>query len=215
MVIKRSLKGKKILVTCGPTWVPIDPVRVISNHSTGELGHRITEELKKAGADVTLLEGQVTDPFKIKNIKIIKFTFFKDLKNLLKKELRNGVDGIIHAAAVSDYQLLKTFNHKLSSTKNEFTLKLVPTEKLIHLIKRIDSKILLVGFKLNMGNQDELRREARKLFEEADCDLIVANKSHKNKYGGFILDKNMQVVGQANNRTQMAKTLVNILKDHL
>ncbi len=203
------------MVTCGPTWVPIDPVRVISNRSSGELGHRIAKELKRAGAKVTLIEGPVTDALKAKSIKIIKFNFFADLKKVLRKALQRPWDCIIHAAAVSDYQLSRVFLGKLNSQTPELTLRLIPTEKLIQLIKRIDPKVFLVGFKLEGGNKQSLRREARKLFEEADCDLVVANTSRNAKYSGFIFDKNTKLVKKAQSRTQMAKTLVKVLKKNL
>ena len=75
---KCSLKNKRILITCGPTWVPVDTMRVISNQSTGTLGQMIAEGFAKAGAKVTLLEGPVTRQLKSKSVKVLKFVFFDE-----------------------------------------------------------------------------------------------------------------------------------------
>ena len=107
------LRNKKVLITCGPTWIPIDAMRVISNQSTGTLGQMIAEDFAKAGAKVTLLEGPVTRELKSKTIKILKFVFFDEFTGLIKKELKKKVDICIHAAAVSDYKLKKPGRKKI------------------------------------------------------------------------------------------------------
>ena len=211
---KNSLRNKRVLVTCGPTWVAIDPVRVVSNRSTGDLGHRIAEELKNAGARVTLLEGPVTDPLQAKKIRIIQFHFFAELKELLNRELRRPFECIIHAAAVSDFKPIKTFSNKLKSHSGGLALKFVPTEKLIQRIKKTAPKSFLVGFKLDADTRKaSLIKKARKLIEESNCDWVVANSARQKKYHGFILNKEAKVLGQARSRKQMAKALIKLLKE--
>ena len=78
---------KRVLITCGPTWVPIDDVRVISNVSSGEMGHLIAQSFQSKGALVTIIEGPVTQTLEDKKIKIIKYRFFDELARVLKKEL--------------------------------------------------------------------------------------------------------------------------------
>src|SRR5690348_10454722 len=126
-----SLAGKRILVTCGPTWVAIDDMRVISNRSTGELGRILAGQLKAAGARVTVLEGPVAEPLNDRSVRVVKFLFFEELAALLHKELRNRYDAVIHAAAVSDYRPVKRISGKISSGKKRLDLKLVRTPKLI------------------------------------------------------------------------------------
>ena len=208
--------GKRILITCGPTWVPIDKVRVVSNVSTGELGHLLAENLKKAGAHVTLVEGPVTHPLKIASIKRIKFHYFSELKNILARELRKPYDCVIHAAAVSDYQLRKSSNDKISSGRRSLTLNLVPTPKLIETIKRINPKIFLVGFKLESNlTKNNLFKKTQTLFGKARCDLVVANSSHKNKYNAFIVSGKKEILSTHSDKKDLAKHLVNTLSCRL
>ena len=120
----KSLHNKKILITCGPTWIPIDGVRVLSNISTGTLGHWIAQECLRAQAKITLLEGPVSKTFSSKNTTLLKFFYYNDLFKLIKKELTRKYDIVIHAAAVSDYQLPKVFSGKISSNKKQLNLRI-------------------------------------------------------------------------------------------
>src|SRR5208283_4531225 len=124
----------KVLITCGATWTPIDDVRVISNISTGEMGHFIAQAFRRAGAGVTVIEGPVTHTLLARGIKIIKYRFFDQLAKLLKTELRKKYDIIIHAAAVSDFKLQGPYKGKVTSDR-ALTLRLVATPKLIKTIK--------------------------------------------------------------------------------
>ena len=81
----------KALITCGPTWVALDDVRVLSNVSTGELGHLLAQKLKTAGARVTLIEGPVTHRLENKLVRVIKYQFFDELAEILKSELKKKI----------------------------------------------------------------------------------------------------------------------------
>lgn len=210
-----SLKGKKVLITCGPTWVPIDDMRVISNLSTGRLGQQLARDLSKKKANVTLLEGQVEKPLDTKTLRILKFTFFKDLQKLLKEQLNKKWDIVIHAAAVSDYHLKQTHRKKIDSGKKKLTINLEPTPKLLNLIKRKNAKATLVGFKLESStNKETLRKRGRKLIDEAQCDFVVAN-SLKDGYQGYILDRETQIIAKANSRTSIVKKLIASLEKQI
>ena len=97
-----NFKNKHILITAGPTWVPIDSVRVISNIATGQTGISLANQFSSLGAKVTLLLGPQANSIQINNdIKVINFKFFDELKQLLAKELKSKqLDLIIHSAAV-------------------------------------------------------------------------------------------------------------------
>ena len=204
------MKNLKILVTCGPTYVPIDDVRVISNRSSGEMGHLIAQEFIGQGAKVTLIEGAVTHAWSSQQVKIIKYQFFDELAKILNAELKKAYDAVIHAAAVSDFKVTKIVKGKIDSTKS-FSLKLTPTVKLIDNIKKIAPKTFLVGFKLK---SDHLFKEAQGLFHKAHCDLVVAN-SLKNGYRGFIVDQQGQILAKASSKKNLAKSLVKLLKKSL
>ena len=211
-----SLKNKKILVTCGPTWVPIDAVRVVSNVSSGALGQRIALDCARAGAKVTLLEGPVTVPLLSRSMRILKFCFFDELQKLLKQELRKDIDAVIHAAAVADYKLKKPVRHKLSSEKRTLRLEFVATPKLIRTVKRLAPKAFLAGFKLEPHiSRKSACRKARELFRKADCDVVVANALTARGYKGFILDKDDALLASAADRAKMSRALVRILSEQL
>ncbi len=210
-----SLQGKRILVTCGPTWVALDDVRVISNRSTGEMGHLLAKLLKTAKAKVTLLEGPVTDAVKITGITVHKYSFFGELKDLLNRELKRGYDCVIHAAAVSDFGPKKKITGKISSG-SKLTLRLSPLPKLINKIKAIKPKIFLVGFKLESITRDRASlRGTQKLFRQGRCDLVVANFSSPSSYEALVLDAEQSLLGKVKNKKDLVRLLVGILKERL
>ncbi len=200
------------MITCGPTWVPIDSVRVISNRSTGEMGHLIAKDLKRLGAQITLLEGPITHAADLRSMKVIKFQFYEELLRLLKEQLKKKYDIIIHAAAVSDYRLKNSYAKKINSDRARVHLQLVPTEKIIHWIKRLSPKAFLVGFKLETGRDlKKLKQKAAALIKQADCDLVVANSFEDQHYQGYILDKQQNVLLDGKSRSDISLGLTKIL----
>jgi phosphopantothenoylcysteine decarboxylase/phosphopantothenate--cysteine ligase len=193
------LKGKKILITAGPTWVAIDKVRAITNIFGGTLGAIIAENANKLGADVTLLfgPGRTSLPKAENNFKIIKFKYFEELLDLVKKEVGSKkYDIVIHSAAVADYTPVSVNDGKIKSGKESLTIELKPTIKIVNLIKDLDPNIFLVKFKLEVNlSEKELLDVAYKSMQESKADLIVANdfntvqKDHK----AFIIDKDKSI----------------------
>lgn len=210
-----SLRNKRILITCGPTWVAIDPIRVLSNCSTGELGHLLTDALTNAGARVTLAEGPVKKPYLRKGVKVIPFTYFDELKKLLTCELKKRYAVLIHAAAVADYQPKISAKKKLSSGQSRLTLNLVPTPKLIGCAKRISPKTFLIGFKLETKKDiATLKRQAQQLIKNSGCDLVVANAINRG-YLAIVVDQNNRVMAEAHSRLNLVKHLTTILNTNL
>ena len=135
MVINKkvSLKGKRVLITAGPTWVAIDNMRVISNTASGQNGLLLAERLNRLGAKVTLLLGQVGSCSLNKRIRLVRFSFFEELKSRLQQELKtHRYDAIIQTAAVSDYRPSKILKHKIRSGIKRLRLELRPTPKIIN-----------------------------------------------------------------------------------
>lgn len=210
-----ALRGKKILITCGPTWVAIDNMRVLSNRSTGELGHLLAKKLSSAKADITLLQGPVTHLFESTSVKIIRYSFFDELAQSLKSELKKRYDCVIHAAAVSDFKPKEKFSHKLSSRKC-IRLDLVPTPKLINTIKAKRPKTFLVGFKLESFMDHAMAvHETKELFSKAKCDLVVANFIQSNGYEALVIKKDKSLLGKVKSKTQLVKFLVDYLNTQL
>lgn len=211
-----GLKNKRILITAGPTWVPIDSVRVVSNTATGETGILLAERLQSLGASVTLLLGPADcRGLKVK-IKTIRFRFFDQLLKIIKRELgAKRYDALIHSAAVSDYRPAKKYGSKIKSGKSVWRLGLVPTPKIIDLIKKIDRYVFLVGFKFAPEvKKGILINETNKLIERAKLDLAVANTVNGKRYKAFILGKKI-MLGPFSTKSRLIRKLSDILEDNL
>jgi len=168
----KKLKGKKVLMTAGPTVEKIDPVRVMTNISTGKTGTLLASELVSAGAKVTLVYGPGTaEP--PKGAKIIRVKTVSEMFSAVKKELRKKFDVVILAAAVSDF-IPKNSNLKIKSNKDT-AIKLTRAPKIIDHIKKIH-KGILIGFKAEANvSKKELVSRARKKLKESDADMMIAN----------------------------------------
>jgi len=168
----KKLKGKRVLMTAGPTVEKIDPVRVMTNISTGKTGTLLASELVSAGAKVTLVYGPGTAK-PPKGAKIIRVKTVSEMFGAVKKELRKKFDVVILAAAVSDF-IPKSSNSKIKSNKNT-AIKLTRAPKIIDHIKKIH-KGILIGFKAEANvSKKELVSRARKKLRESDADLMIAN----------------------------------------
>jgi phosphopantothenoylcysteine decarboxylase/phosphopantothenate--cysteine ligase len=211
-----NLINKRILITAGPTWVPIDNVRVISNIATGQTGILLAKEAYRQGAKVTLLLGPISDCCLDNSINIIRFKFFDELYKVVKKELKNKkYDIVIHSAAVSDYKPEICYRQKIKSDIKKWRLNLISTPKIIDLIKKFDSTLFLVGFKFEPGlSKHLLLKKARSLMHRAKLDLTVANSFHNGRYMAYILSKN-KTYGVFKNKTCLTKELIKIIGDSL
>ena len=169
------LKNKKVLITAGPTIEYIDPIRIITNQSSGKTGVLLASELISSGAKVTLVYGPgIEKP--PKGAKIIKISTSKEMFNVVKKEMNKEFDIVIMAAAVSDYTPENPSKNKIKSTKNKIKISLKKTPKIIDQIKKYQKNIFLVGFKAETNlSKKELITLAKKKMNESSADMIVAN----------------------------------------
>jgi phosphopantothenoylcysteine synthetase/decarboxylase len=217
-----SLKNKKILVTAGPVWVPIDKVRVITNIFKGTLGFLIAKEALKRGAEVTLLlgPGGILLPKRLpKKLKVSHFRFFDELYKLMKREISSKkYDIVIHSAAVADYAPTKYYSGKISSRHQNLLIHLKPTIKIVDKIKNWDHKVYLVKFKLEVNvNKKELIKRAYKSMLDSDADLMVANdlkdmKGENQK--AFIIDQKKSIISCSTKR-EIAKKLLKIISNKI
>jgi phosphopantothenoylcysteine decarboxylase/phosphopantothenate--cysteine ligase len=176
------LRGKKVLMTAGPTIEYIDPVRVITNQSSGKTGVLLASELVSAGAKVTFIYGPGTEPLP-KGVKVIKVETSQEMLNAVRKEMKQKLDIVILAAAVSDYTIEKPSKTKINSDLAKIMLKLKRVPKIINEIKKIQKDVFLVGFKAESNiSKEKLVSEARKKLRESSADLIVANDIGLKKY---------------------------------
>jgi phosphopantothenoylcysteine decarboxylase / phosphopantothenate---cysteine ligase len=180
------LKGKKVLITAGPTQEPIDPVRFISNHSTGKMGFAIADKLAKAGAEVTLVSGQVALKSPDVSINLVKVRSAKEMFEASQKYF-SVADIIILAAAVADYTPAVVAEKKIKKKEDTFTIELTKTTDIAKTLgqqKRPEQ--LMVGFALETDN--EVANAIGKI-ESKNLDMIVLN-SLQNAGAGFGHDTN-------------------------
>ena len=179
---KKDLAGKKILVTAGPTYEDIDPVRYLGNRSSGKMGFEIAKSAFLRGAKVTLISGP-TNEIAYPEIKTINVRSAKEMKSAVEKNLKNN-EVLIMSAAVADFKPAKVAVKKLKKEDNPEIIKLDRTDDILSSIKK-DNKII-VGFALETDNE---LSNAKKKLKSKNLDLIVLN-SLKDKNSGFEVDTN-------------------------
>lgn len=186
-----DLKGKKVLVSAGGTYEAIDPIRGISNRSSGKMGIEIAKEAFIRGANVTLLEGEVSVPVPL-SLNSIKAVSSSEM-NEKALEMINDFDVFVSAAAVSDFSPSVVEKSKISSSQ-ELELKLKPTNKIINQIKEQNPDVFLVGFKAEYGvTEEELIESSQKQIQNSGSDLVVANDVAV-EGAGFGSDKNQVIL---------------------
>ncbi len=207
-----DLNNKRVLISAGPTWVPIDSARVISNMASGQTGILLAKKLLSMGARPTLLLGPGQTGYLDEKIVLKRFTFFNDLKNLILRELKSKkYDIVIHSAAVSDYRPKTRLRKKVDSGNKLWKLKLVPTPKIIELIKKIAPAIFLVGFKYEPeAEKESLLKEGKTLLNLTSAALVVANTRRRGRYQAYVLNRE-KVCAQAASKKSLANKLVEIL----
>jgi phosphopantothenoylcysteine decarboxylase/phosphopantothenate--cysteine ligase len=201
----------KILITGGPTWAKIDDVRIVTNIFTGKTALYLAKKFTKRKNNVTLFMNlHCIDKFP-KNIRVIPFKYFDELKAKLKMELKKDrYDLIIHTAAVSDYKLKKAFKGKVASKKKEWKLILVPTPKLIKIIRKLARESFLVQFKLEVEKKNLIDKAFRSL-KENKADLVVANSLEELRLGykAYVIDKNKNIK-EISSKEQLSRHLLQL-----
>lgn len=183
---RKPLSHRKILITAGPTREKIDPVRFITNYSTGKMGYAIAEELAQRGAEVLLVSGPVQVTAHNQRITVIPVTTAQEMYQKCV-ELFPTCDGAIMSAAVADFTPETTAQSKIKKTGDEMTLRLVPTKDIAaELGKLKTAKQVFAGFALETDNE---MHNAQKKLESKNFDFIVLN-SLKDKGAGFGYDTN-------------------------
>lgn len=172
------LKGLKILITAGPTKEYIDPVRYITNRSSGKMGYALAEEAYKLGADVSLISGEVN--ISINGPVLHKVTTAESMLNKVK-ELCKDADIIIMSAAVADYTPVEVSDKKIKKSDDEIVLKLKKTEDILQFVgNNKSSNQVLVGFAAETNN---IKDYAEKKLIKKKADIIAANDVSRSDIG--------------------------------
>jgi phosphopantothenoylcysteine decarboxylase/phosphopantothenate--cysteine ligase len=201
-----SLKGKKVVVTAGPTREKIDPVRFISNHSTGKMGYALAEAAKKAGAEVILISGPVSLSAPA-GVEMIKVESAQEMYDACV-EVFDSADVVIKTAAVADYRPKTSYDHKIKKQPGDSVIELKRTKDILKELGLRKTHQILVGFAAETNHIEEY---ATKKLREKNADMIVANNV-KEAGAGFGTDTNIVTLfkkdGTAANLPLMAKQAV-------
>ena len=179
------LEGKKVLISAGPTIEELDPVRYISNHSSGKMGYSLAETALSLGAEVKLISGPTNQSISSENIKIVHIKTGNELLEAIRNDYNNS-DIVIMAAAVSDYKPIEFSEKKIKKDNNELNIKFEKTTDILFELGQNKKNQILVGFALE--NNNELSNAINKL-EKKNLDLIVLN-SLNDEGAGFGYDTN-------------------------
>ncbi|MCB0381111.1 MAG: bifunctional phosphopantothenoylcysteine decarboxylase/phosphopantothenate--cysteine ligase CoaBC [Flavobacteriales bacterium] len=182
---EQLLKGKKVLITAGPTYEQIDPVRFIGNNSSGKMGVELAKKALDLGADVTLVIGP-NKQVKVDGINWIDVKSAEEMYNQVHKHVKKA-DVVIMSAAVADFKPKKVSKQKIKKNNADLIIDLEPTQDILRSVGEIKTKNqLLVGFALESNNELE---NAKTKLKSKNLDLIVLN-SLNDKGAGFEFDTN-------------------------
>ncbi len=214
--LTHPLAGKKVLVTAGPTYEAIDPVRFIGNHSSGKMGIAIAKELYRQGADVSLILGPVETNFSENGINLIRVSSADDMYKACH-EIFEEMDIAIMSAAVADYTPLAKADQKIKKKDTKFNLELTKTKDILKSLGEKKKKgQILVGFALETANEKQYALD--KLVKK-NADMIVLN-SLNDEGAGFGHDTNKITIFQKEGKeihfekkpkAQVAKDIVEII----
>ena len=210
----QSLNNKKVLITAGPTREAIDPVRYISNHSSGKMGYAIAEQLLEQGAKVFLISGPVNIKLEHPNLKIVKINSANEMY-LACCHFFEEVDVAVFAAAVADYRPEKVAEQKIKKDESSFTIKMTKNVDIAYEFGRVKTnRQISVGFALETN--DELKHAIGKL-DKKNLDMVILN-SMNDSNATFGYDTNKITIIKDDfskkefplkNKTEVAKDIVN------
>lgn len=216
---------KKVLITAGPTFQYIDPVRVITNISSGKTGVEIADYLSKKFKITLLLSKAAKYKPKNSKIKIIEFTDFNSLNSTIKNELSNNkYDSVIHLAAVSDYSPYLLINKhgkkiklptkiKISSKDNFYLIKFKKNFKILDKLKKYskNKNILIIGFKLtSSASRNDIKKAIKKLSSKWVVHNDTINMTETNH--PFTIFYNSKQVKKVNNTKSLSKFFMEIIQ---
>ena len=216
--LDQSLAGKTVLITAGPTYEAIDPVRFIGNHSSGKMGFAIAEEAARRGANVILVSGPSVLKPKNSNIKIHRVTSAKEMFAKVF-DYYQTVDLAIASAAVADYAPKDVASEKIKKKDDNLTIELVKNPDILKTMGEKKEHQILVGFALETNNEEA---NAKEKMQKKNLDMIVLN-SLRDEGAGFQGDTNKVKIFTKENefefvlkeKEEVAKDILNIASERL
>ena len=212
-----EMTGKKVVITAGPTREAIDPVRYISNHSSGKMGYAIADAMIDAGAEVILISG----PVSLKQPDRCTLVSVTSAHEMLEAatEAAKGTDIFISAAAVADYYITETSDQKIKKKSDKMTLNLAKTPDIVSIVKENNPKLFVLGF---AAETQKVEQYAREKLARKNLDAIIANDVSREDIGFNSDDNEALWVEQESthhfskcNKAQLARDLVALLATKL
>jgi phosphopantothenoylcysteine decarboxylase/phosphopantothenate--cysteine ligase len=203
----------RFLITAGPTREPIDPVRYISNRSSGKMGYAIAEAAIEAGNEVVLISGPV-DVDRPRGVAIIPVSTSDEMFEAVRRHT-SRCDILVMCAAVSDYTPAKVSKSKIKKRSETISLELVPTRDILASLPK-DREYLVVGF---AAETEDLEANARKKLQGKNCDIVVANdarigmESDENEVAILFRDCETKTISRASKKI-ISRDLVKIFKNY-
>ena len=185
---RKDLEGETVLVTAGPTEEPLDPVRFISNRSSGKMGYALAQAAAQRGARVILVSGPVQLP-EPSGVSVIHVRTAIEMRNAVMEHLA-GATIVVKSAAVADYHVLRVPQHKVKKTSARMSLDFDPTPDILAEVGQKKGDRLLIGFAAETEN---LTESARQKLKAKNCDMVVANLVNQ-EGTGFESDQNEVVL---------------------
>ncbi|MDE6558436.1 MAG: bifunctional phosphopantothenoylcysteine decarboxylase/phosphopantothenate--cysteine ligase CoaBC, partial [Muribaculaceae bacterium] len=191
----KDFAGKKVVISAGPTYENIDPVRFIGNYSSGKMGFALANEFRTRGAEVTIVAGPVCSDLKLcEGVKRVDVRNAKEMLHAMQNEYADA-DVAIMAAAVADYAPAEELTHKIKrENKDELTLKLVKNPDIAGTLGSVKGDRILVGFALETDNEYE---NAIGKMQRKNLDMIVLN-SLRDPGAGMMTDTNKITIFKRN-----------------
>lgn len=211
LMVPQSLVGKKVTITAGPTVEAIDPVRFLSNHSTGKMGFALARACRDAGAEVTLIAGgkvDLTTPLDVQRVNVLSAN---DMLQAANQSAAAGCDIFIATAAVADYRTRDAAPQKIKKTQDEMTLDLVKNPDILATISHTYPDMFMVGF---AAETQDVEKYARGKLASKDLDMIACNDVSR-KDIGFASDENAMTVFFADKYQQEPEALDKSSKDDI
>ena len=197
---EKDLKGKKVLVSAGPTIAPIDPVRYLTNRSTGKMGYAIAEEAIDRGAEVILVSGP-TNLNPPKNVRIINIKTNEEMKNKIFNNFE-WADIVIKSAAVADYKPKEYSKEKIKKGEGDLNICLTRDNDILKSLGDIKTHQVLVGF---AAESNDVLKNAEKKLKNKNLDFIVANDITSSDTGFGSEDNKVVILSKNNEKLELEK----------
>jgi phosphopantothenoylcysteine decarboxylase/phosphopantothenate--cysteine ligase len=208
--VRRDLEGETVIVTAGPTQEPLDPVRYISNRSSGKMGYAIAEAAVARGANVILISGPVNlnEP---PGLTVLRVKTAREMRGAVMDNLAKA-SIVVKAAAVADYHLSSVPDQKLKKTATRFSLELDPTPDILAEVGQNKTDQFLIGFAAETQN---LVEEARRKLKTKNCDMVVGNLVNRENLGFESDDNEVVLVAKTGDPVYLARASKRRIADQI